>query len=261
MKTNIKLLILLSMIWPGVAMSQDFEITPSGNSSELTISVEYLFAKLEIIGHDDKKVKIEADNYRGYPEKAKGLTPLSATGPENTGIGLSVSNEGNTVKISGAHRKADEGKYKIYIPRKARVFVNYNSFHNARGVLFRDLDGEIEVSSKIGDLVFEDVRGPIVASSLSSNIDVIIKELDQQSPSSFTSTSGDIDITLPAATKGDFEFRSVSGEIYTDLDFEFPNTNDMKRLGGGSSADATLNGGGVKVSMRCVSGDIYVRKR
>jgi len=261
MKTSIKTVILLSILWPGVALSQDFEVTPSGNTSDLTINIEYLYAKLQIIGHNDKKVKIEASNYQGYPAKAKGLTPLSATGPENTGIGLSVSNEGNIVKISGTHRKAHEARYKIYVPQKARIYVNYNSFQNADGILFKDLEGEIEVTSKIGDLVFEDVTGPIVASTLSSNIDVIVTNLDQNSPTSLTSTSGDIDLSLPSSTKGDFEFRTVSGEIYTDLNFEFPNANNMKRVGGGGSADAILNGGGVKVSVRCVSGDIYVRKQ
>ncbi len=261
MKGLFKTLMICLVILPGISQGQDYEMSPSGSVSELTISIENLYAELDIYGSDEKAIKISAHDYEGIPEKAKGLMPLSASGPENTGIGLSVNQEGNTVKISGAHRKADEGRYRIQIPRQARLYVEYNSFHNADGIRFSDLNGEVEVESKIGDLYFENVTGPVVASTLSSDIDLVVSELNQDSPTALSSTSGDIDLTIPVSTKGDFELKSVSGEVYTDMDFEFGEDDRLKRWGGGMSAEATLNGGGVRVSIRCVSGDIFIRKQ
>ena len=95
---------------------------------------------------------------------------------------------------------------------------------------------------------------------MSSDIEVVFTEMNQTAPTSLSSTSGDIDITIPANTKGDFKMSSTSGDVYTDLDFKFDDEDGMKRWGGGMSANAKLNGGGVKVSLRSVSGDVYIRK-
>ena len=54
---------------------------------------------------------------------------------------------------------------------------------------------------------------------------------------------------------------STSGEIYTDLDFQITKSNGLRRWGGGMFADAALNGGGVEVTIKSVSGDILIRKQ
>ncbi len=249
----------MSLVILGTLHAQDYEMTPSVGSSDLTISIKNLYADLEIIGTDDKTVSIKARDYRGLPEKARGLKPLSATGPENTGIGLNVEEEGNTVTISGAHRKADDAQFEIRIPRSARLLIEYNNFQ-AGDIGISEMRGEVEVESKIGDLTFYEVTGPIVANTLSANIEVVLSELSQASPTSLSSTSGDIEITMPEGTKANFEMKSVTGEVYTNLDFDLDENQNLKRWGG-SAVETTLNGGGVEISLTCVSGDIYLRKK
>ena len=123
------------------------------------------------------------------------------------------------------------------------------------------MSSEIEIESKIGDIKLANVSGPVVANSLSSDIEVSFSALSQASPTSISSTSGDIDITLPSSTKGTFALKSMSGEVYTDLDFDIEEKDNLRRWGGGMSANANLNGGGVEISLRCISGDIYLRKQ
>ena len=53
---------------------------------------------------------------------------------------------------------------------------------------------------------------------------------------------------------------STSGEIYTDLNFDMNEEDGMKRMGGGMSVNAKLNGGGVEVTLKGISGDIFIRK-
>lgn len=240
--------------------AQRYEMTPSGNISELTIYIGNLYADLEITGTNSEMIRITASEYEGLPEKARGLKPLSATGPDNTDIGLNVTQDGSEVSISGASRKSDDGEYRIQLPAKVKLVIEYDSFQ-AGDIRVSDMSGEVEATSKVGDMEFRDIQGPLVASSLSSDISVVFSAVSQSSPTDVVSTSGDVDVTLPADTKGDFQMKTVSGEVYTDLDFEFGEDEKKPNFwGGGMSAEATLNGGGVQINLKSISGDIFIRK-
>ncbi|MEO9482916.1 MAG: DUF4097 family beta strand repeat-containing protein [Ekhidna sp.] len=235
-----------------------FTYQVKGNAAETWLVIDNLSSDLKIEGTSGSDIKIESRNYRGLPDKAKGLKPLSATGPENTGIGLSMKQEGNTISLSGAHREADNADYILYLPKNLKLKINYNSWQ-AGDVLIKGMTGEVEAKSQVGDLEFIDVSGPIVAHTLSSDLEVTFTTLSATSPSSLSSTSGDIDVTLPESTKGTFKMATVSGGVYTAFDFEFGEDAKMSRVGG-QNATGKLNGGGVEISLKTVSGDIYVRK-
>ncbi|MFY0601017.1 MAG: DUF4097 family beta strand repeat protein [Cyclobacteriaceae bacterium] len=253
---NIAFALILSL----GSMAQEFKFEPNGRTSDLQVKINDLSSDLEIIGVEGNKIIIIATNYKGMPEKAKGLKPLSATGSENTGIGLRVTQEGNEVQISGASRSANDGRYQIKLPKSTKLYVDYQGWDGG-DVLIENMTSEVEISSNISDLVFKDVTGPIVANTLSSNIEVRFSSLNQSSPTSLSSTSGDIDVSIPILTKGNFDLSTISGEIYTDLDFEIDTEkSDLKRIGGGTSTKATLNGGGVKMSIHCISGNVFIRK-
>lgn len=236
----------------------EYKMTVKGNASESWVNINNLFADLEIEGTSGSEIKIMVSDYDGLPEKAKGLKPLSATGPENTGIGLSIKQEGNMISISGAHREADDAKYIIYLPKSIMLKLDYNSWQ-AGDVMIKRMAGEVEAKSQVGDLKFIDVTGPIVAHTLSSDLEVTFSSLSQSSPSSLTSTSGDIDVTMPASVKGTFKMSTISGGVYTGFEFDFGDETNLRRAGG-QNATGKLNGGGVEVSLRSISGDVYVRK-
>lgn len=253
--------VLQAQDWPelpsaGSSGQQEFTFSTQGNSAETIVTIEQLNAPIKIQGIAGSEIKIIADDYAGLPEKAEGLKSLSASGPENTGIGLSVSQEGNRITISGAHREADDAYYYISLPKNMMLSIDYTGWQ-AEDLEVRRMEGEIEAKSQVGDLLFVDIKGPIVAHSLSSDIDVIFTTLSQATPSSITSTSGDIDVTLPETSQGNFQMNTLSGGVYTNLDF------DLKEEGRslvGHRANGTLGGGGVSIQLKTISGDIYVRK-
>lgn len=240
-------------------MAKEYKLSPKGDVSQTTIVIENLYADVIIEGTSGSEISIETDDYEGIPEKAKGLKPLSATGPENTGIGLSVQQEGNLIKISGASKKAD-GEYYFKVPKNIKLKVDLNSWQGG-DFSATGLSNEVEVKTQNGDLDLKNITGPLVAYSLSGDIEVDFSTISQATPTSITTTSGDVDVTLPASTKGNFKLSSISGEIYTDMDFQFGNEEKMKRLGGGMSSEATLNGGGVEITLKSISGDVYIRKK
>lgn len=256
MKTKITGLLLL---FAATTFAQnEYTMSVKGNASETWVNVNNLFADMEIEGISGSEIKIMVSDYDGLPEKAKGLKPLSASGPENTGIGLSITQEGNTISISGAHREADDAEYKILLPKNLKLKLDYNSWQ-AGDVTIKKMAGEVEAKSQVGDLKFFDVTGPIVAHTLSSDLEVTFSSLSQSSPSSLTSTSGDIDVTLPPSVKGTFKMSTISGGVYTAFDFDFGEETNLRRAGG-QNATGKLNGGGVEISLRSISGDVYVRK-
>ncbi|WP_420576577.1 DUF4097 family beta strand repeat-containing protein [Ekhidna sp.] len=229
-----------------------------GNAAETWLVIENLSSDLQIEGISGSEIRIESKNYKGLPEKAKGLKPLSATGPENTGIGLSINQEGSTISLSGAHREADNADYVMYLPKNLKVKLKYDSWQ-AGDVVIKGMAGEIEAKSQVGDLEFIDVTGPIVAHTLSSDLEVSFTSLSSSSPTSLSSTSGDIDVTLPASVKGTFKMSTISGGVYTGFDFDFGEDANIRRVGG-QNATGKLNGGGVEISLKTISGDIYIRK-
>lgn len=70
------------------------------------------------------------------------------------------------------------------------------------------------------------------------------------------SISGYVDLSLQSNAKADLSFKSVTGEIYSDFDVKLDgkSTSYSKRL------SAPLNGGGARVALETVSGDIFFRK-
>ncbi len=236
---------------------KSFTMQVKGNAADTWLEIENLSSDLVIKGIAGSEIKIDAENYKGLPEEAKGLKPLSASGPENTGIGLSITQDGNTIKLAGAHNEANNADYYLYLPKNLKLKVNYNSWQ-AGDVSIQGMAGEIEAKSQVGDLVFEDITGPIVAHTLSSDLEVIFNEIASTSPTSLSSTSGDIDVTMPENTKGTFKMSTISGGVYTAFDFDFGDAK-LNQIGG-QNATGKLNGGGVEVTLKTISGNVYIRK-
>lgn len=249
--------LLTTMIMACVyAQTKEFNYQIKGSPEEVTLYITNMYSDLIIEGYSGDELVISTDDYHGLPEEAKGLKPLGAAGPENTGLGLTLSQEGNKVNLSAAYREADRTDYVIKIPTSMNINIDYNNW-KAEDVIIRNVEGNVEIKNQVGEIRLENVTGPIVAHTLSDDIKVVFSDLNQLSPSSITSVSGDIDITLQSSTKGTFDMNSVSGGIYTDLDFELSGDSKPSL---NQRATGNLNGGGVKVLIKSVSGNIYLRK-
>lgn len=238
--------------------AQEYQYAVKGNAEDTWVLIKMLGADLEIEGTSGAEIRISTRDYEGLPDKAKGLKPLSSSGPENTGIGLSVTQDGNNITITGTNREADQSEYKIFLPKNLNLKVDYGSW-NTGDLIIKKMAGEVEAKAFSSDLELHDVTGPIIAHTLSSDLVVTMSSLSQSSPSSLSSTSGDIELTIPAETKGTFKMSTVSGGIYTDMDFDLGDKK-VQRIGGMNST-GQLNGGGVEMALRSVSGNVYIRKK
>lgn len=228
------------------------------NSAKQAIEFSISRSEISIEGYDGNEVVIRNTDYEAPPERAKGLRPLYGGGQDNTGIGLSVEEENGTLKIVQA--SANDGVFEVKVPNNVRVMIEEVNWGSG-DINIRNHNGEIEIKSKNSDIELTNITGPVIANSTSGDVDISFSSVSSANPTSVTLVSGYIDVTMPASTKADMHLSSTSGEIYTNMDLQMKGQKkNMMRLGGGREIESTLNGGGVEMEFKSVSGDIYLRK-
>ena len=82
------------------------------------------------------------------------------------------------------------------------------------------LEGTLELNNTNGGITAKDVAGSVVAQTTNGDIKVSMSRVDADAAMAFATFNGDVDVTLPAGTRGNLRMRSDNGEIYTDFDVQ-----------------------------------------
>ncbi|MDQ4141435.1 MAG: hypothetical protein M3142_13070, partial [Bacteroidota bacterium] len=93
--------------------------TRLGNSAGNQVRFLMGSSEVKIVGHNSDELVVEANNYHAPPARAQGLKPLYNAAEDNTGIGLSITREGNVLTVIKAQKGS--GKYTIRVPNKAAI--------------------------------------------------------------------------------------------------------------------------------------------
>ncbi|UOQ78578.1 DUF4097 domain-containing protein [Hymenobacter sp. 5516J-16] len=220
------------------------------------IVLEMHGSNVVVEGYDGDEVIIRGNGYQEPPKQAEGLRPIYNSAEDNTRLGLSVATQGNVLRVVQASRKAVT--YTLRVPRRtALVFTETN--WNGSDLRVSGLAGSLELKMKNGDATLTNVTGPVVGNSTSGDITVQFASLPAE-PTALSLVSGKLDVTMPAASKANLTVRSMSGEVYTDFDLNPRPTPDGLTRVSGQTVSVPLNGGGSKLALHNISGDIYVRK-
>lgn len=256
MKKNI-LIVACLLLTAVYTQAQEFK-SKLANNKDSKIAIELDADNIKIEGHAGDEVIIKGGSTEPLPEQAKGLKPLYNTNVDNTGLGLAVNLEGGVLRIEKASRKSS--KYTILVPNKASIMFTQINFQGST-VTINNIAGDLEIKTNNADIKLNDITGPIVANSISGKLTAVFSSLNQSTPSSISLISGELDITLPTTAKATLSMKSISGEIYSDLDLNLKSGKDgMSRVGGGHNINGNLNGGGVNLQLNTISSNIYVRK-
>ncbi len=258
---TMKSTVLVCALWMGCSVglfAQEFK-AKLANSKDRKISIEMDASTLKIEGYDGDELIIKGNGFQEPPEQAKGLRSLYNSAVDNTGIGLAVTTQGNGLKIEKASRKSTS--YILKVPKKVAILYQQVNW-NGGSISISNVDGDLEVKTNNGKIDLLNVTGPVVANSTNGAIKVVYSSLNQEKPSAISSISSAIDVSLPTNAKSTLSMKSISGEIYTDLDLDLKNAKEgMSRVGGGHSINATTNGGGVEIKLSSISSNIYLRKQ
>lgn len=208
------------------------------NAKDYKVTIDMSGGNVKVEGHNGDDVVIMASSgYEAPPERAKGLKPLYNSAVDNTGIGLSVTSANGGLTIEKATRKPIA--YTIQLPKNVAVLYQQMNWQGAK-VTINNMDGDLEVRTNNANLDLNRVTGPVVANTI----------------------SGEIDITLPPTAKSNLKLRTITGEVYSDFDLGVKHTKDgMAKVGGSSNVDGTTNGGGVEMQLKTISSNIYIRKQ
>ena len=97
-------------------------------------------------------------------------------------------------------------------------------------------------------------RMSFAVNTISGKIELIGCEGDM----SVKSISGYIDYSIPERFKANIGLSTVTGDVYTNVDFDNKETNEISWVG--TNRKLTLNGGDKNIKLKTVSGDIYLRR-
>jgi len=251
------IVLIVSAAFTGLK-AQNTKSFSKGNNTTLILFFDEADAVIK--GISGNEIKVEAMDYTPPPERARGLRPLYNDATDNTGIGLMQSAEGGALTLRQA--TSSGGSYAISVPRSMNVHFVEATWMGGDAVEISDIDGEIEVETKNSDIVLKNIKGPVTANTTSGDIDVVFTSVAASGPTTITNISGYIDITMPATSKANMALNNITGEVFTDLDLKLPESKDgLKRVGGQREIRSQLNGGGVDMTLKNISGDIYLRKK
>lgn len=247
----------LALALPATLRAQDFKMKFNSPTNRKVV-LDMRGSDVTVEGYDGDEVQIRGTgHYEAPPALANGLRPVYSGGADNTRLGLAVTTgSDNTIRIAKTGRS--DGHYTVRLPRQTDVSFAQGGWGGSDDLTMRDLAGRIEISLQSGDLRLLNVSGPIVANTISGDIQVRFSATPSQ-PSAISSVSGDVDVSLPASAKVSLSMRSISGEIYTDFDLNLGGGNGLRHVGG-QTVEGRANGGGSTFSLKTISGDIFVRK-
>ena len=213
---------------------------------------------VKITGYDGSEIIISIDDYENeVDERAAGLKIINSLGlDDNSGIGLSVKQEGSVVTATQIASSCDS-EFEIQIPNG--VSVEYEHSTNQGGdVTVENVSGELVISTSYGDVHLENVTGPMAVKSIYGSIEAIFGTVSQTGSISLHSVYDLIDVTIPSSTNADIDLKTPWGEIYSNMDI---NVDDAGGRMSQKSVSGSLNSGGVEIDLKSGYDNIYLRKK
>ena len=236
------------LLFGAVALAQDtgdrVTVPFSDPARPRTVKGSLVNGCFTVEGYDGKDVVVESrgaeiSSHHHVPRGAEGLKRI-----DSPGFGLTVEEENNTVTIHGP--AARSGSVLVRVPRDTTVKL---SCTNGGDIKLSGVTGDIELNNTNGGVTATNVSGSVIAHSLNGKVLVSLDRVAPDKPMSFSSLNGDVDVTLPAATRATLRMKSDNGEIYSDFEVRLaPNSSNV------TVKDARSHGGKYRVKTGQVDG-------
>ncbi len=238
------------------------------------VRAHLMFGGITVRGYDGHEVLVETrtrpagergEEHRELPDRARGMHRLEL--PGNSGLDVVEDDNVVTIKTDSWRQGSD---LVISVPRKSSLELKCM---NGGDINIEGVDGEIDADDLNGKVAVKNVSGSVVAHSLNGEVTVTIDRIDTSKPMSFSTMNGDIDVTLPPSTKGDFRMKTDNGEIFSDFEVKLDRSAPITTSASGRATDGkfrvhmdrtirgTVNGGGPEYRFNSFNGSIYIRAK
>ncbi len=247
---------LLACSIAATAWAQDYErtytLSPGG-----TISVSNVSGDISVVGHTGSNIHVTA-----YRE-----------GRDKDMVEIEDQSTADSIVLRARYPR-DGGRYDasvrfvLQVPRGSHY--RFDSITTVSGdVSITDVAGEIDAKSVSGDVEVKQCEGGIhaatvsgdvtvlnsvggvTARSVSGDLEVAIADTEGARELSFTTTSGDVAVRVPAQLDADVQLSTFSGSLATD----FPLTVE-ERENHGKKAFGILGSGAVRLKATSLSGSV-----
>ena len=232
------------------------------------VEIDAFGGSITIRGTNRKDVLIvarpSAESAKRDQRTAEPLPPGFRRLPRTSGFDVEESD--NQIEISTSQ---DGGgtDFEIEVPVRTKLEV---SLIVGADVTIRDVEGAIEVNNATGNVTLTNVAGAVVADAVMGAIKAVITRAAPDKPMAFSTLTGDVDVTFPAAIRATFKLRSDGGDVITNFDLQMkpaaaPQSQqrqgkDPVRIEVNRSLIGTVNGGGPEIELRSVGGRIFLRQ-
>jgi hypothetical protein len=200
----------------GLTFGQDYKIAKNTGRLEIKelnhVTVEGYMGNEIIFSSDDE------DRDEDEDKRSKGLRAVSSLGLEdNTGLGISVQDKGGVIEVYQL-KKMDGPDITIKVPKGVVVSYSHSSPYGD-DVSFKNIEGELEVSTVHNSVELSNITGPISVKTVHGDIDATFSAT-LKSPILIASVHGHVDVAMPSSTKATLRLGTSWGEIFVDPEFK-----------------------------------------
>lgn len=182
------------------------------------------------------------------------------------GMDLEASENNNAVRVESSSWNT---ALNVEIEVPAGFDVEVSTYNNG-DLMLSNIQGEVALTNFNGDITALNISGAVVATTYNGEIKVTFDKVKENTPMSFSTYNGDIDLSFPSTLKASFKMKSQSGDIYTDFDMKVTSTGPKQTRDSKSGSirivvddwqKGDVNGGGAEIAVKNYNGDIYLRKK
>ena len=233
------------------------------DSTYYSISLPKSINQVEIVGDFSGKIHVYgtrgkdmAEVYHVYKpnqqdERAIGLREVSIGSNDNTGVGLEVTLEENTLRIRPGSEHFKNKHYAIYIPDHMLLKMQGTGYGGA--VVVTDFAGEIIMEKMQASITLHRIIGKAVIET-KQNIEVIYDQIPT-AEASYTSHIGLVDVAMPAISNVTVEINNnrLTPRIFSDLNLKMISSEKHRH-------SYQLNDGKLLIQIYAPFGNVYLRE-
>lgn len=265
LKTGVLLItVLLFTICVSAQNNSQEMVVPLSKAGEPgTLDVSILNGSIKVIGSTVKDViiKVSTEQMKVEEETKGGLKRIP-----NNSFGLTAKEENNLVKVTTDISNKNV-MLEIQVPKNFKLKLRAV---NDGDISVQNVNGEMEINHVNGAITLTDISGSAIANTTNGDIKVNFIGITANTPMSFTSFNGDIDVTFPADLKGSVKMQSNMGEIFTDFNMTMKKGAPKEEKNAEKGVyqvsleewiQGDVNGGGPEMTFKNFQGDIIIRSK
>ena len=264
LKLILAIILFFSLEMVKAQTSGELIVPLSNPGNRSVIDVDIRKGSITVVGTSRKDVKIvykAMEKKKSKSEEKDGLKRISSGAMD-----LQASESNNRVSI-GSDSWNSGIDLIIEIPFNADLKVET---YNSGDIEVDNIEGEVVAENYNGKITLLNISGSAVASTYNGAITVTLNKITAETPMSFTTYNGKVDITLPEGTKGNLKLKSARGDIYSGFDMQVIESAPVEKKNESNGVykvylddwtKATINGGGPDITMKNSNGDIYIRTK